>query len=88
MAEWVLGRIDLVPAGEGASESYMGKGGQQVQVFYLKPGTSVPEIQKTLTAIRMQGRVQKVFNRSVPPMLIVRGTAEELAKSRMILRGE
>lgn len=88
MAEWILAKIDLAPAGEGASEVYMGKSGQQVQVFYLKPGTSVPDIQKTLTAIRMQGRVQKVFNRSVPPMLVVRGTAEELAKSRAILRGE
>jgi len=86
MADWLLAKMDL-SSGEGASEVYAGKGapGDLAQVFYLKPGSTGEELKSLLTELRRVGRVYKVFDRSTPPMMVVRGGPAELAKTREII---
>jgi hypothetical protein len=49
-----------------------------VRVFPLAPATSQKQIQETLTRLRMDLRIQKVFTLSSPPTIVVRATAADM----------
>ncbi|HXJ39724.1 MAG TPA: hypothetical protein VNH18_10630 [Bryobacteraceae bacterium] len=83
MADWLLSKID-VSAGEGPGEVYIGKGAPEdmAQVLYLNPARTPQELQNLIGTVRTTGHVNKVFSRTSPPMIAVRGTPAVLATTR------
>ena len=77
--EWLLTAMDA--GSDSAPYRLEGKPNDQVKVFSLAPGTGVTELKQLMTELRVQLRINKVFNRTPRPVFVVRGTADELDKA-------
>jgi len=74
--EWLLRAM----AGRATSEPYKLEDPRfdTLRVFPLAPATSPKQVQETLTRLRTDLRIQKIFNLSSPPTLVVRATAADM----------
>jgi len=82
--EWVLRSL----ANEGSSEPYKLADPRfpLVRIFAMPPATTGKQMQETLTRLRTQVPIQKVFNLTSPPRLVVRATAADLDRAGDLLK--
>jgi len=96
-AAWIIQSLDILPAAKpapsaGPREFIMPVPpngiGNSVRVFYLAHINTPKGIQETLTMLRTKLSIQKVFNYSTLPALVVRGTADQITKAEQMINAQ
>jgi len=92
VSEWIIQSLDMpVAAKPGMSSTARefvmpgNPGGNTVRVFYPDHMSTPQAMQQTLTALRMQLSIQKVFNYTALPALVVRGTPDMITKAEQLI---
>jgi type II secretory pathway component GspD/PulD (secretin) len=92
--DWLIQSLDIASApatGQSASlrEYHMpgnARVGDTVRVFYPTHIDTPAGIQQTITQLRTDLQIMKVFNRSSPTALVVRGSADQIAKAELLIQ--
>ena len=86
MAEWLIPELDRQAANASGNEAHMPGGNDDVvHVFYLSHATSSERMNALLKEMHGTVHVMKAFVRSVPPALVLRGTADQIAMAGRII---
>ena len=84
LADWLLKQLDG-PTGEGTKEFKMGAGGQIVQVAFVNASTP-QSLQETVSAIRTETKMQRVYPFQPQKAVAMRGTADQLAQAQQVIQ--
>jgi hypothetical protein len=78
-AEWIIQRLDS-PAEQpsGAATFAAPEGDDVTRIFHLRNGTP-QSLQATLTGLRSEIRINKVFYTTTPATIVARGTTDQIA---------
>lgn len=93
VSEWIIQSLDIPPAAKPAPGAVPREfvipanaaAGNLVHVFYPAYISKAQQIQQTMTLIRTQESVQKIFCYTALPALVVRGTPDQITKSEQII---
>jgi hypothetical protein len=80
-AEWLVPKVD-VATGAGVSPQkyfFAGNSNDVVDVVGLKNATAIPNLQEILTTLRTVADIQKIYQSSIPKMLIMRSDPGHIA---------
>jgi hypothetical protein len=84
-ASWLLKQLDG-PAGQGTKEFKMGGAdGQIVQVAFVSARTP-QNLQETVSAIRTETKMQRLYPVHARSAVVMRGTAEQLAQAQQVIQ--
>jgi hypothetical protein len=85
LVDWLLSKFDGA-GGQGTNEFKVGgPGNQMAQVAYLNAGT--PEgLQETVSEIRSETKMQRVFPFNAQRAVAMRGTADQLAQAQQVIQ--
>ncbi len=88
LGEWLATNFD-VPAGTGEKSFSLPRLDNDsediVRIFYLDPGMSPADVQKLREKIRLTTNTRTIFNKSVPPAIVVRGNPALLAQVQQLM---
>ena len=85
LAAWLLKQFDG-PAGRGTTEFKLGgAGGQIAQVAYVNAGTR-ESLLGTVSAIRTETKMQRLYPVHARSAVVMRGTAEQLAQAQQVIQ--
>lgn len=89
--QWLIQSIDIAQAPKADPSDYQMPGaGKQapsvIHVFYPSNMNTPKQQQETLTALRTNLSIQKTFNLSKPSVLVVRGSADQVAKAEQLIQ--
>ena len=86
LEEWMIRKLDVTAASEGNPDENVFKLSAEdlVRVFYLDPATSVKDLFDITMKIRTTPKV-KVFQKTSPPTITVRGNSALLAQAAQII---
>lgn len=86
MAEWLVPLLDREKPTSSGNEAHMPGGNDDVvHVFYLPPATSSDRINGLLKEMHNTVHIFKVFVRTEPPALVLRGKADQIAMAARII---
>jgi hypothetical protein len=90
LAAWLVSELDRplngAAPGQGAHEYHLpGDAANLVRVFYLTKSHSPAELQKAMTQVRLNARIQRLFVYSPLGALAVRGTPGQVATAERVL---
>ena len=78
-AEWLISELDRIGPNTGLNEMQMPGGKDDVMhVFYPTHIGNTREMQALVTTLRKQAMIRRVYTNTMPPALIVRGTADQI----------
>jgi hypothetical protein len=84
-AEWLIQKLDAPVGSQNPADNTFGTEPDLVQVFYLPPSTSLKTMQDLVTKLRTTAKIQKVFDKTTPPTITVRGDTALLAQAQQIV---
>jgi hypothetical protein len=93
LIEWLLPKLDSASSYQYhtsdtfklPTSAWDGSHDDVVQVFYLKPPVTVDEFNGLLNALRNKVHTTKTFGTTAPPVLVVRGSPEQLSESERLI---
>jgi hypothetical protein len=93
-SEWIIQSLDIPVAAKPAPNAVAHEFiipansavGNIVRVFYPAHLGTPQAMQQTLTALRTQLSIQKVFTYTALPALVVRGSSDQIAKSEQLIK--
>jgi hypothetical protein len=88
LAEWLIARLDVAaaPSGEGPQEYQIpGVPDGFVRVFYPARATQTQDLQQLVTAVRSTANVRRIFCTIAPPIVALRGTADEVRMAEWMI---
>lgn len=88
LAEWLISELDQPAAKAAGNETRVPGGDDVVHVFYLAHLTAGPAMSGLLEDVRNTAHIVKSFSNSVPPAIVLRGTAEQLAVAGRLIESE
>ena len=86
MAEWLIPELDRQTANLSGNEAHMPGGNDDVvRVFYLSHATSPERMNGLLNEVQQTAHPRKAITHAVPPALVLRGTADQIAMAGRIV---
>jgi hypothetical protein len=99
LGDWLIGKLDVASDGKALAEQQnnpqaeiftiaSGSGGSAddlVRVFYLDPALKPADIQSRTKSIRETTKTLRVFQKTSPPTIVVRGSSALLAQAQQII---
>lgn len=83
LGDWLATNLD-VPAGTGYSSFPLGTE-DIVRIFFLNAGTQLPAVLDLREKVRRAMNTNRIFNKTSPPAIVVRGTASELSEAQKMI---
>jgi hypothetical protein len=101
LGDWLIGKLDVPADGKALAEQQNnpqaeiftianGSGGSAddlLRVFYLDPVLKPADIQARTKSIRETTKTLRVFQKTSPPTIVVRGSSTLLAQAQQIIEG-
>ncbi|HVW11517.1 MAG TPA: hypothetical protein VHC90_23190 [Bryobacteraceae bacterium] len=88
-SEWMIRSLDLPADAKASTQDYSGSptmpGGGALQVLY-PANLKGPALMQTLTALRTSVGLQKVFLKTTPATLVMRGSADQITKADQLIQ--
>jgi hypothetical protein len=89
MAEWLIPKLDVLTASASGNEAPMPGGKDDVvRVYYLAQPMDTQGLNNLLNSIHKTAMIMKAYIRTTPPVVVVRGTADQVAVAGNLIAGE